>query len=598
MNNLYFTNTLMIRQKPPELEEGCPNINFENDEAIKKIHRFCHEIYNIPVTWLVDYKSMLMYKDLFKEWAEKYGDEVGFIEWGIYTNAILPEYTKDLQPWVELAGIKRPDSYNYKDELTSHVGFFNMTDEDIDKAVKFITKSFKDTMGFPLKTFANAFIDNRSVGIFKKYGIKNIWAHNWNYFQEGIDNKGCPPEPFFVSQTNHNTPSSDNNDPVAVHWGAASFLYSYQADKWCRMGASYCLNVMELTNHSYGMDQVDYHRKVIREYAENAKWNPIIHIPLQIETNWIDESQTEGKYVQWPTFNSGNIESYYTEIEECLKVGAKPITVNGLGDFMRENIEPNHKTIFFSEDLLPDLRHKGKDSPSGTFLIYKDLKHQYWFSKDNKFNFIKRYDYEKSTPKEVPYVNEPDVILKEKSSVCPTGGIKIVNGDVFYELSDLTLSSKEDYKDYGLAFWEANIPDYVKDKDIETGGFIKDFTTVREKNTALIFGDLKKGENTGIFRSDKPKDFIKVIRREKVGKRFEIWIENTGSPTDLIHIEFHDMPNLILGGYWWNGKFNHTLYRFGWCDYHYESGFFRFKVVYPQSLKLDHGLNRFTLETH
>ena len=71
MNNLYFTNTLMIRQKPPELEEGCPNINFENDEAIKKIHRFCHEIYNIPVTWLVDYKSMLMYKDLFKEWTEK-----------------------------------------------------------------------------------------------------------------------------------------------------------------------------------------------------------------------------------------------------------------------------------------------------------------------------------------------------------------------------------------------------------------------------------------------------------------------------------------------------------------------------------------------
>ncbi|MBQ0106079.1 MAG: hypothetical protein KBT47_08610, partial [Armatimonadetes bacterium] len=556
-----------------------------------KIHRFCHEIYNIPITWLVDHKSMLLRQDMLKEYMEKYNDEVAILEWGMFT-----ENVKDaeiFQPWVESAGIIRPKDFVFNDELQTSVGFHNMETEDIEKAIKFFAEDYRRVFGCDMKTFGNAFVDWRTVKAMKEAGIKNIWGYNWNYFCEGINNKGCPPGPFYIGEKNHNVPGNSEDCIIGVHWGAASHLIQYETDKFCRQGgAGHCLNVLELANRSYGLDKIDFHKKVIREYAENAKWNPVVHIPLQIEAIWIDEGKTPeelGVYCQYPTFNPGNTEAYYTELEESMAVGAKGVTISDLCDYMRENVPCDHKYIFFSEDIAPDLRHKGKDAPWDTFLVYKDNKRQYWFLKDRKFNYIRKYDYVEDNRTdlnffgEYPFEEEPSVALKSKSMLCPTAGISLTDETACYELRDFSLTAKKEYKDYASVIWQANIPSYISDSEIETGGFVKDFVSVRDKNAVLLFGDLKEGLNDCIFRSGKPKDFIKIVRKELVGTRYEIWIENKGEETSLVSLETQILPGLALGGYWWNGEYNHTLYRFGWNDYNQKTGKFKIMSFYPVS---------------
>ena len=68
MNNLFFTNSIMVREVPTSFLIADPPAYHGQDEAIQKIHRFCHEIYNMPITWLCCNTSVHKYKDLWKEW--------------------------------------------------------------------------------------------------------------------------------------------------------------------------------------------------------------------------------------------------------------------------------------------------------------------------------------------------------------------------------------------------------------------------------------------------------------------------------------------------------------------------------------------------
>jgi len=604
MNNLFFTNSIMVREMPTSFLIGDPPAYHGQDEAIQKIHRFCHEIYNMPITWLCCNTSIHKYKDLWKEYIEKYGDEVAVLEWGMFTKELVGDEAERYQSWVERAGITRPSNFIYNDELQNAVGFHNMNYDDIYKAIKFFKEDFKETLGVELKTFANAFVDNRTIKVMREFDIPNVWGYNWNYFCEGINNKGCPPVPFYISDENHNVPAKDTTYPVGVHWGGASHVISYHTDKMCRQGgAGHCLNALEMTNRSYGLDKIDFHKKVIKEYADNAKWNPCMHVPLQLEAIWFDEGAVPaelGVYDQYPQFNSHNTETYYSQLEECLKVGAKPVTVNSLCDWYRANVKPGAETVLYSEDLVPDLRHKGKDTDLPPLVVYQDNKNTYWFSKDRKFNYIRKYDYTEVPTQvitEYPYESEPEVALQAKHMLNPTAGLRIIDDKCKYELNDFHLSSYGDYKDYCAIIWQSNIPDYIKDEDIKIGGFVNRFKNVKEKNLSLLFGDLKDGVNTSLFESDKPNDYVKIVSSSLVGKRYEIWIENKGCESDLIHIETNIAPGLKIGGYWWNGEFNHSCYRFGWNDYNQKTGRFLIKVFYPITFKLKTGLNRLSIET-
>ena len=39
-----------------------PGLHYQY-EAIEKMHRFCHEIYKVPITWLTSYAALMKYKD-------------------------------------------------------------------------------------------------------------------------------------------------------------------------------------------------------------------------------------------------------------------------------------------------------------------------------------------------------------------------------------------------------------------------------------------------------------------------------------------------------------------------------------------------------
>ena len=601
MKNVFFTNSIMVREMSPAFVENDPPDYHGQMEAINKIHRFCHEIYNIPITWLSDHRSMVLYQDMYKEFMEKYGDEVALLEAGMFTENYLRGEEERYQPWVEEAGIKRPKDIVFQDELVTHVGFYSMTDEDIYKALKFMSEDYKRLFGKDLKTFANAFIDHRTVKVMKDLGITNLWGYNWGAYTEGIRHRGCPPGPFYISEENHNVPSQNRDNPIGVHWGIGSFGIGYKCLQHAR-GAAYCLNVLEMVNRSYGLDQEDYHKKSIREYAENGKWNPIINIPLQIEACWIDEGEVPEsleRYCQFPTFNPSNTEAYYSELEECLELKIKGVTISDFCDIMRKTTPTNPEMVYISEDLVPNIRNKGKDAVYEPFIVYCDDKKQYWFSKERKFSYVRRYDYTKipeSIDIEYPFDDELRVYMKVKTSLNPTAGIKIVDDKAWYELCEWIMTSEYDLEDYACVCWQSNIPDYVKQEDIKTTGFIKRFKDIRDKILVIFFGDLKKGNNESTFMSDKPNDYIKIVRKELVGTRYEIWIENKNSEAELFHLECDIMPGLKFGGFWWNGKWHHSLYKLGWNWYDQITGRFMLRSNYPITLKLKPGLNHFDLE--
>lgn len=144
--------------------------------------------------------------------------------------------------------------------------------------------------------------------------------------------------------------------------------------------------------------------------------------------------------------------------------------------------------------------------------------------------------------------------------------------------------------------WDANIPSYVADRDIEVGGEITAFRTLREKNIALVFADLKRGENELIFRSTKPSEHIRIKSIGRVGQRYEVWIENDAEAAQLHTIRIKLEPGLKIGGFWWDGFYSRSIFRYGWGGYDRETGELDMRCFYPVTLKINTGLTRFSVE--
>jgi hypothetical protein len=175
-------------------------------------------------------------------------------------------------------------------------------------------------------------------------------------------------------------------------------------------------------------------------------------------------------------------------------------------------------------------------------------------------------------------------------------GIAMTEDTAFYELHDFQLTAYHDDPDYAAVLWQANIPSYIKDADIQTGGAITGFRTIREKNAAIIFADVKKGDNTLIFRSDLPQQHIRIASSERVGRRYEVWIENDAEEAELHSLDLTIEKKLKLGGFWWDGRYTQSIFRYGPSFYDRNTGKFLLRALYPVTLKLNHGLTRFSIE--
>ena len=603
MKNVFFTTTVHVSSWPYKKVKNDPIELHRQNEAIAKVHRFCHQIYKVPVTWIVSWGGLQKYGATLKGFCDTFGDEVGIMEYGIYPQNVL-DGDASCQHWVEELGIPRPDAFAASEpELVGTESWNDMPYQKQKTCISYLKKAYENVLGRPVTTFAAPFINGDTVRVLKEEGFTCVWGYNWNYFCEGINNKGCPFVPFYPSALNHNLPEKEEKacTLLATHWGISPYSVWNYCESHSRRTPAWCLNSMELANRSLGLNNVDYDRTVIRERASQIEYNSYVHLPLQLETVWMDEEDISayGLPEQYPSYNPHSAENFYKQIEECLRLGAVPVTQRALAQWHKANVGPSGCAVTYSEDPVPEVEGNGKDRHIPPFMAYADKDHQYWFSRDRGMNYIRKYTYTEQNARandgEFPFENEPDVYIKIKHSVTLHSGVCISDGGAYYEAGGLELTAYREYPDYAGAIWQLNLPAYVREQDIAVRN-IKDFKLLRSKNAAIFFADLQKGDNELVFRSDLPGQFIRICRKERVGRRYEIWLENTGEEAKFCRLQTVIDKNLRLGGFWWDGVYRRNLFCYDFGGYNAETGEFCFSVGYPQSLRLNRGYTRLTLE--
>ncbi len=604
---IFTTCAIHLTKFPNYVLRNDPTACHPNDEAMAKIDRFCHRIYKFPITWLCSYAALLEYQDQLKRFIRDYGDEVAIYEGGIWTGFALDNQPEKYQSWVEECGLKRPDD-GFQSKEAEAIGaraWHDMAESEQRIGLTYLKKAYEKILGSPVRILATPHTNQDTIRIMSEIGLDVSWGYCWNYFCEGINHKGSLIHPFYISHQNHNAPEQDDKktNVLSILWGLFSPLITTRVEAHSRLGQpGFCLNSLEMAHRSVGLDQYDFHRKVITELADSAAWNPFVLLPFQLEAIWFSEAEISKElYDQYPTFNSATTEVFYTQLETALRLGAKPVTFSQFADWHKINIRNTAEFITYSEDPIPDVRNRGKDQAYVPQIIYGDQKKQYWFDQSRGFNYVRKYVYspiveEKDIEHEYPYADEPRVFLRIKRGVNVMAGIYLTPDKAIYELHDFQLTAYHDDPDYAAVLWQANIPSYIHDSDIETGGALTGFRTIRKKNAAILFANLKKGDNTLVFRSELPQKHIRIVSSEQIGRRHEVWIENDADEVALHSLDLKIAPKLKLGGFWWDGRYTRSIFRFGPSHYDRNTGDFFLRALYPATLKLNHGLTRFSIE--
>ncbi len=604
---IFTTCAIHLSVVPQHIMKCDPTCCHPNEEAIEKIDRFCHRIYNIPITWLCSYAALKKYSRQLKEFVHTYGDEVAIYEAGIACHHSLDYKPEEFQPWVEEAGMTRPDA-GFRSKEAEAIGgkaWHDLTYDEQKTALTYLKRAYEDVLDAPVRILATPHTNGDTIRIMSEIGLDVSWGYCWNYFCEGINHKGSLIQPFYISHDNHSVPEQnpERNDVLAILWGTFSPVLGTHPEIHSRLGApGFCSNALELAIRSEGLDKFDHHRKIIEEWVSWAQWNPYALLPLQLEAAWFSETEISKElYDQFPTFNSTTTEVFYTQLETALRLGAKAVTMSRFADWHKENIGNTAEFIAYSRDPLPNVRSRGKDQAYSPYVVYSNSQSQYFFDQSRGYNYVKKYIYSPVVPEnrvvnEYPFADEPQVYLKIKHALNVTGGIVLTPEKTAYELTDFVLTAYQDVPDYAAILWQANIPPYLRDSDIEIGGVLREFKTVRQKNLAILFADLKQGENQFIFRSDIPKKHIRIVSSEKVGRRYEIWFENTADPVSLQTLHTQILTGLKVGGFWWDGRYYKTIYHYGPSHYDRYSGMLYLRAIYPASFMLNAGLTRMSLE--
>ncbi len=604
---IFTTCAIHLTEFPNYILRNDPTACHPNDEAMAKIDRFCHRIYKFSITWLCSYAALLKYQDQLKRFIRDYGDEVAIYEGGIGTRFAMDNQPEKYQPWVEECGLKRPDEgFQSKEaEIIGGRAWHDMPEHEQRTALTYLKKTYEKILEAPVRILATPHTNQDTIRIMSDIGLHVSWGYCWNYFCEGINHKGSLIQPFYISHQNHCAPEQDDgkNSVLSILWGLFSPLIGTRVEAHSRLGQpGFCLNALEMAHRSAGLDQYDFHRKVITELAGSAAWNPFVLLPFQLEAIWFSEAEISKElYDQYPTFNSATTEVFYTQLETALRLGAKPVTFSQFADWHKTNIRNTAEFITYSEDLIPDVRNRGKDQAYVPQIVYGSKTRQYWFDQSRGFNYVRKYVYspiveEKDIEDEYPYADEPRVFLKIKRGVNVMAGINLTPDKAVYELHDFQLTAYHDDPDYAAVLWQANIPSYIHDSDIQTGGALTGFRTIREKNAAILFANLKKGDNILVFRSELPQQHIRIVSSEQVGRRHEVWVENDADEVALHSLDLVIAPKLKLGGFWWDGRYTRSIFRFGPSHYDRNTGNFFLRALYPATLKLNHGLTRFSIE--
>ena len=601
MGEFFSTSTIMIARQTEASNPACYSWTGDCVETMAKMHDFFHLRLKAPITWLVAENMLDLFADTFRQWREEYGDELGIYERGLTGSENAGGWQQD---FVQKLGITPPKT---------GIPWEKVPEEVQVKMLAYLKERFDTVFHQDTKLLYAANGDATTVRAMKKVGLQLMWGYNWNLNGDGVDctGKGCLPWPFYISYIHAKAaaPAGDTS-VMAMHWGAMNYLNAYCSSRMAKISLNdTCLNAHELANktpselvdHEGSESRSGYAETLIGEYAEQARWNPYSLVPFQLEAEWLDESGFA--HAQHPRVNTHNTEMFFHLVETAVRKGARLVTCEQFLDWHRARFDRTPEILWYSDDILKGVRIRGKDHDYPPMVIYGSHERQTFHLMANGFNPARSYSYV-HVPKvedpglEYPFKLEPNVELKVKAWTSPQCGIVLDGDGARYELVDHDLTSwDQDEPDYSFVLWKANLPAYVNPEDLELSPNIRRVRLLREKNLALVFASLKKGNNPIVMKSAKPGEFIHLEEQRISGKRFEIYIRNDGPETQLCSLRTKIGPNWKVGGFWWDGRYQDSIYHYNYNDYDWrKDGAITLNTVYPFSLTLRYGLTRCSIE--
>jgi hypothetical protein len=606
MNHPFTSNlTVMIVSMPWKFNREVMTHDAMPDEAVEKLHRFCHLRKHIPISWLVCASSARRYQTDFKEWKHHYGDEIGIYEPAIYGKRLTPP---GVQSWVEECGLTRPDVCLYpgSDDWWPYNSLLwrQLDEKDQLTGLRYLKKIFDAYFEQDTKLVYGACGDASTLRAARQAGFKIFWGFIWHLYGDMIDStgRGCLPYPFYPSDVHVKAPADRGENPVlGMPWGIGEYGNTFVG---CRQNHNALCwaggNAADMANRAGTLRVMTYFENLWRQFAEMRQWNPFVHAPFQIEANLIDESGNF--FVNCPHFPRRSSEMLFHQIETAQKYGAEFVTHEHFYDWYIQNYETTPEMLYYMEDSIPDSQIPGKDHIIGPILIAGSRSSQKIFLRDSGFNSVRTYRYDNpKTPDdpndEYPYELEPDVDLRTQAWTGPSFGVQISSETgIRYSSDSWMLTARKDEPDYTTVLWSVNIPEYVAPEDLQCSENIRRVRLIRQKNLAVVDAVLIKGHNTLSISSDLPAKYITMEPAEYHHHRIEFWLENCGSEVAVNRFHVKLKPGLSIGGFWWDGEYFETMSQLYNSSYNMVTGDLCLNGCYPNCYRLRHGVSRVSIE--
>lgn len=228
------------------------------EEGVERVAAVAHK-HNIPVTWIVNSRSIAFLAGKIRDWHRLYGDDV-----------ILqsPLYERNL--------------VNKKDE-------FIQTFEDEWNILK---------TAFPwaeTKVAAQGVITNQLIEYLEEVDCKGLWGYCWEQsWWDGITHKGIPWGQWFIDKNRYKAPNGNSGGVVACEWTARDLNLAYHTHSPCIYSsdpddvyrAGLCTG-----------DNIDYWKKLFDEYLSNTDNNENVYFLHHQEAH---EMEVTDRFAVWP----------------------------------------------------------------------------------------------------------------------------------------------------------------------------------------------------------------------------------------------------------------------------------------------------------
>jgi len=340
-------------------------------DGIKRTAEIAHAN-GIPVTWLVNARSAEEGKDLFTEYHEKFGDEVGHI---ISVNK--PEADR----WGSEAFYLKKLSYKKLGEWIA---------ADHNTIVKNLPWA-KLLLG------GAGYRSDKMVRVLEKLGYQGLWGHCWEQtLTDDISDRGAPWGFYYADSEIFKRPARASGGLVAVEWTARDLNLAF------RTGRPETFSTDPNDVQRAGIcdrRNIEYWKRFVGQYARNTKYNAVVPLAVHQEAHEMECSS------RICSNSEETIESTAQMLDELFKyvktTGAKIVTANEAIQAYRAANLSTPPTYALFDDV-----YKGENPP---VLVYYDTNGQLFFEKGKIEPLLIRNYMENTDTESTEFASVPEM---------------------------------------------------------------------------------------------------------------------------------------------------------------------------------------------